>query len=187
MNNIELLKITLALKNGEIIAYPSESIFSLGCDPDNERAIYNLLNLKRRSWKKGFILVSKSYNQLTKYIDCEKLSKLQKKIIRFYDISFPRTWVVPAKQNVSKLITGQFKSIAIRITKFKHIKDICSKYGKPIISTSANISNDEPCRTRCEVMKKFKNHIHIMDGETKNIFNHSIIQDLSNGYLYRKR
>ncbi|ADD79703.1 L-threonylcarbamoyladenylate synthase type 1 TsaC [Candidatus Riesia pediculicola] len=187
MKNSELLKIIWALKNGEIIAYPAESVFSLGCDPDNDKTIQKLLTLKNRSWEKGFILVSDNYDKLTKYIDDKKLTKFQKRIISFHDTFFPRTWVVPAKKCVSKLITGQFKSIAIRISRFEYIKNICLNYGKPIISTSANISNDAPCRTKNEVAKKFNQCVRTMNGKTLGNFQHSIVQDLLNGYLYRKR
>jgi L-threonylcarbamoyladenylate synthase len=49
-----------ALKNGEVIAYPTEAVFGLGCDPDNEQAVQHLLALKNRSVDKGLILVART-------------------------------------------------------------------------------------------------------------------------------
>lgn len=71
--------IILALNEGKIIAYPTEAVFGLGCDPDNDKAVRKLLLLKQRSWKKGLILIAGDYKQLTPYIDDNKLTNLQKK------------------------------------------------------------------------------------------------------------
>ncbi|WMY95880.1 MAG: Sua5/YciO/YrdC/YwlC family protein [Arsenophonus sp.] len=177
--------IIMALKKGEIIAYPTEAVFGLGCDPDNEEAIHKLFLLKQRPWKKGFILIASSYKQLIPYIDDQKLTIKQKKII-FSMNKKPITWVLPAKKNISKLLTGTFNSIAVRIINFQLIKDLCFLYGKPLISTSANLHGELPCRTKEEVMLKFNDQVFILDGIVGGYENPSEIRDIITGCVYRK-
>lgn len=178
-------RIILALKKGKIISYPTESVFALGCDPDNEKAIHKLLSIKKRSWKKGLILISGNYKQITPYINEKKLTIKQKnKIIKKQ--KKPVTWVIPVKKNTSKLITGKYKSIAIRITKFKLIKILCLLYNKPIISTSANISGFPPCQSINEVIYQFKKKVFILNSFIGKQKKTSEIRDILTNYLYRK-
>ncbi len=61
--------IIVSLQKGEVIAYPTEAVFGLGCDPDNENAVNKLLELKQRPWEKGLILIADSYEQLKDYVE----------------------------------------------------------------------------------------------------------------------
>nr|BET44480.1 MAG: L-threonylcarbamoyladenylate synthase [Candidatus Aschnera chinzeii] len=182
-----MLKIIHELNRGKIIAYPTESVFGLGCDPDNINTIKKLLHLKQRSWEKGFILIAENYHQLLPYIDEHKINNAEKqKILLSKDE--PTTWVVPAKKKLSKYLTGKFTSIAIRITNSKLIRQLCYLYGKPLISTSANINGLMPSKTTQEVTKQFKNYHDliilngIIDGNPKT----SKIIDVHTEYVYRK-
>ncbi|MCU7375019.1 Sua5/YciO/YrdC/YwlC family protein [Paucibacter sp. O1-1] len=65
------------IEQGGVIAYPTEAVFGLGCDPDNDSAIAKLLAVKQRPWQKGLILVASSFEQLLPYIDITQLSESQ--------------------------------------------------------------------------------------------------------------
>lgn len=178
-------KIILALHHGKIIAYPTESVFGLGCDPEYEKSVYKLLALKQRSWEKGLILIAGSYEQLTPYVDVNKLTNWQKNIILSVK-SKSITWVVPARKNAPKWLTGKFNSIAIRITNFELVKKLCFLYGKPLISTSANLHGLLPCRTTEEVIAQFNNQVSILEGCVAGCDNPSEIRDIITDRLYRK-
>lgn len=177
-------KIISALNKGKIIAYPTESVFALGCDPDNKQAINKLLLIKKRSWKKGFILIAGNYKQIIPYINEKKITEKQKKNIILKNKK-PTTWVFPVKNNISKLLTGKFQSIAIRITEFKINKILCFLYNKPIISTSANISGFPPCKLTTEVASQFKK-IPILNSFIGKQKKTSEIKDILTNHLYRK-
>ncbi|MGP1928321.1 MAG: Sua5/YciO/YrdC/YwlC family protein [Arsenophonus sp. NC-WZS1-MAG3] len=183
--SLSFQKIILALNKGKIIAYPTEAIFSLGCDPNNDKVVRQLLSLKQRSWKKGLILIAGDYKQLIPYIDDNKLTNLQKEMMLSIG-SKAITWVVPARKNISKLLTGKFNSLAVRITNFELIKKLCFLYGKPLISTSANLNGLPPCRTKEEVIVQFNDQISILDGSVGGYNNPSEIRDIMTDYLYRK-
>ncbi|WP_331828342.1 Sua5/YciO/YrdC/YwlC family protein [Candidatus Blochmannia sp. SNP] len=172
------------LHQGKVIIYPTESVFGLGCDPDNKHAIHTLLKIKNRSWKKGLILIAANYAQLLKYIDDSCLNEKQRS--RAFSI-WPRpvTWVFPAKMNSPFWLTGQFSSLAVRISYFEPIQRLCLAFGKPLVSTSANLSGQPPARTITEVYKQFGHGIPIMYEDVFGRPNPSEIRDVVTGKLIR--
>ena len=135
-----------AYKTGRIIAYPTEAVFGLGCDPDNDVALNKLLKLKQRPVEKGLILLAGSFEQLLPYIDISQIHQNQLITIlsRWPD---GITQLVPKQKNISSLLSGHFESIAVRITSQPDVVALCEKTNKPIVSTSANLSGQEPAKT----------------------------------------
>ncbi|MDC9582622.1 MULTISPECIES: L-threonylcarbamoyladenylate synthase type 1 TsaC [Xenorhabdus] len=174
-----------ALSEEKVIAYPTEAVFGLGCDPDSENAAQELLALKNRSWEKGLILIADNYERLCPYIDDEQLSDIQKETI-FSSWPGPVTWVIPAKAATPKWLTGKFSTLAVRVTDHPLVKQLCAIYEKPLVSTSANLSGLEPCRNVEEVRQQFGNRIPILEGEVGGRKNPSEIRDALTGKLYRQ-
>lgn len=172
------------LKKENIIAYPTESIYGLGCDPDSEKAIISLLKLKQRQIEKGLILIADSYDQLLPYINDSQLSKKQKTKI-FASWPGPITWLFPKNGQTPDYLTGKFNSIAVRITDHPIIKTLCYHFDKPIISTSANLSGKSPCRSPEEVVIQFGNRFPILNGCLGDQANPSQIRDSLTGKIIR--
>lgn len=177
--------IIVSLKQEKVIAYPTEAVFGLGCDPDSETAVHQLLDLKQRPWEKGLILIADNYEQLKDYIDDEQLTETQKQAM-FATWPGPVTWVIPAKATTPKWLTGRFDTLAVRVTDHELVKKLCRQYGKPLVSTSANLSGFEPCRTTEEVVAQFKGRVPVLDGNVGGRQNPSEIRDAKTGQLYRK-
>ncbi len=143
-----------SFEQGEIIAYPTEAVFGLGCDPDNNSAIGKLLSLKQRSADKGFILLASDYSQLQPYIDESVISEQQKtEILSRWPGAI--TQVLPINKNISPLLSGVFNTIAVRVTQHPDVIALCSKTGKAIISTSANLSGHPAATTWQNVVQQF--------------------------------
>ena len=123
------------LKRGGVIAYPTESCFGLGCDPHNHAAVRRLLKIKRRCKSKGLILVSDSFSRFKPFV-CG-VPEANRDLV-FASWPGPNTWLLPARSEVSSWLTGKFKSIAVRVSKDKTVRGICSKAEMAIVSTSAN-------------------------------------------------
>ena len=124
-----------SLKQGGVIAYPTESCFGLGCDPQNPIAIRRILKLKNRRPQQGVILIASDVRQLSTYVDLDA-SPLLEEILNSWPGPF--TWILPAKNGVSRWVKGQHETVAVRVTDHPVAKQICKLYGKPIVSTSAN-------------------------------------------------
>ena len=142
------------LQNRGVIAYPTESVFGLGCDPDCEPAIAKILRIKNRPAHKGLILIAANIEQLQNYADFSSLNAMQLAAIK-ETWPGPFTWVIPARKNLCKLISGDFDSVAVRVSAHPVVQQLCLQFGKPIISTSANLSGLEPCTTSRQVQNMF--------------------------------
>ncbi len=153
-----------ALRKGRLIAYPTESIWGLGCDPFNETAILELLKLKNRDINKGLILIASNWEQikdLTKPIDP---SILQNAFDHWPGLF---TFLFPASTKAPKWITGDHDSIALRITNHPIAKALCDEFGGPIVSTSANISSMPVVQNIQEAKQLFQNQVDCyVEGET---------------------
>ena len=165
LNQIE--QAVKVLQQGGTIAYPTEAVYGLGCDPKNLSAIKNLLTIKKRAKEKGLILVAANIEQLKAYIlPLEK--DIEKKLLAsWHEQNVAITWLVPVKKEISEYLKGQFDTLAIRVSHHPAVKELCEQFGGAIVSTSANISTQEAARTSEQVKQTFGNKIDfILDGET---------------------
>lgn len=166
-----------AFLQGGIIAYPTEAVFGLGCDPDNDSAIRKLLSLKQRSADKGLILLASHYSQLQPYINELEISAQQKSLILS---RWPGaiTQILPANHHISPLLSGVFDTIAVRVTDHPDVIALCNKTGKAIISTSANLSGKPAAKTWHAVLQQFPTQLdYLIKTETLGRENPSTIID----------
>ena len=133
----KIIKCCQHLRKGNIIIYPTDTILGLGCDATNENAIKNLIKLKKRNKNKGLIILVESLNMLSNYV--EEIPSIALKKIK--TTKYPTTIIYNNPKNLPKILYNN-DSIAIRITKNIHCKNIISTINKPIVSTSANISGN---------------------------------------------
>ncbi|CAM3797432.1 L-threonylcarbamoyladenylate synthase type 1 TsaC [Rahnella victoriana] len=174
-----------ALRGQQVIAYPTEAVFGLGCDPDSEQAVEALLALKKRPKDKGLILIADSYQQLLPYIDDSSLTEQQLQHIWSFWPG-PVTWVMPAKPSTPDWLTGRFSSLAVRVTDHPLVKELSQKFGKPLVSTSANLNGQPPCRLSDEVRRQFGNDFPVLNGHVGGRDNPSEIRDAITGNLIRQ-
>ena len=171
------------LKQGGVIAYPTEAIFGLGCDPDNDQAIQQILDLKLRPADKGLIIIASEVTQLKAYVDKLTDQQWQQAIITWPG---PITWLMPAHPSVSNMLTGKHDTIAVRVTQHPIAKALCEQYGKPIVSTSANKSNEQPALSAKDVYDQFDGLVNcIVDGEVDTQSTPSEIRDLLSNKVIR--
>lgn len=138
-----LAKAAKAILAGGVIAYPTETVYGLGCLPDNEAALRRLIAIKGRDADKGFILLAATIEQLMPYTARLGSEAWQR-------IATPRaratTWTVPAASGISPLLTGGRSHIAVRITHHAPTRDLCQAIGSALVSTSANFSGEAPVK-----------------------------------------
>lgn len=176
--------IIAALENQQVIAYPTEAVFGLGCDPDSEQAVKQLLALKQRPWEKGLILIAADYAQLAPYIDDGVLNEQQRAAI--LPVGLAGNLGDPAKPQTPALLTGRFNSLAVRVSDHPLVQQLCRQFGKPLVSTSANLSGEEPCRTVAEVQQQFGDAFPVLVGNVGGRLNPSEIRDALTGELIRQ-
>lgn len=173
------------LEQGGVIAYATEAVFGLGCDPDNQEAVNRLLTIKQRPQDKGLILIAADFSQLMPYLD---LSALPEGRLDEVMASWPgpHTWVMPVKPEVPAWLRGRFDSLAVRVSAHPQVRDLCLAFGRPLVSTSANLSGQEPARTTAEAQARLGDRLdYILAGDTGGATNPSQIRDALTGNILR--
>ena len=172
------------LVRGGVIAYPTEAVFGLGCDPFNETAVEKILSLKQRPRDKGLLLVAADREQIAPL-----LAGLAPELITRLDQSWPGpvTWLIPdPNEYYPEWIKGQHSSVAIRVSAHPVVRQLCQSYGKPIVSTSANLADEPEIRCRLILQETFGDKIDfIVDGELGDSNAPSTIKDLVTGATLR--
>jgi len=177
--------ITALLRQGGVIAYPTEGVWGLGCDPHNEVAVLRLLALKQRDVAKGLILIASDEAQLAAFIETSPLSQAQRAQVRA-SCPGPNTWIVPASANAPRWITGAHTGIAVRVTAHPLVRALCDTFGGALVSTSANIASEpSPC-SRAELDPRILAGVDaISEGETLGRQQPSTIRDARSGSTLR--
>lgn len=156
-----------AIAAGGVIAYPTEGVFGLGCDPLNEDAIANLLALKGRDADKGFILLAANRSQLQPFIATPD-ERLQLKLEQSWP--GPVTWILPCSDTAPASVTGNKSNIATRVTDHQIARELCFSANTAVISTSANLSGQPACTTAAQVQSVFGDKLsYILDYEVGNL------------------
>jgi len=160
--NFHLQQAIINLKQGGVIAYPTEGVWGLGCLWTDEAAIKEILRLKQRPLEKGMIIL------------CSQLADIESFLLPLSDLDIaqidqnyahPVTWILPCKLTVPTSVRGQHSSIAVRFSRHSLVQALCKKVG-PIISTSANPSGSPAAMSAQEVRHYFQDQLsYILPGE----------------------
>jgi len=176
-------RLSAHLKRGGLIAYPTESCYGLGCDPDNRQAVLKLLKLKRRPQHKGLILIASNYRQVRHYIQAltlEEQSKLQ------HDGAHVITYLMPTEPLAPRWLRGEHSSLAIRFTAHPFARQLCHNAGSALVSTSANRSGQKPIKTYAACQRLFGNHVWVLRGPVGKRKQPSTIRSWMDGKIIRK-
>lgn len=171
------------LQGGGVIAYPTEAVYGLGCDPLNAQAVQRILDLKRRASSKGMILIAADYRQIRPFIQPLGDDRMQE--IRA-SWPGPNTWILPAAANAPAWLTGGRDTIAVRVTAHPIAAALCRAAEMPLVSTSANLSSQPPARSALQVYRLFDDRLDlIISGATGGALQPTCIRDGRSGAVLR--
>ncbi len=138
------------LRRGAVVAYPTEAVWGLGCDPDDEAAVARLLAIKQRPVDKGLILVAADFDTLRPWLDLAALPAARLvEVLRGWPGA--HTWVMPAAARAPRWITGTHDGIAVRVSAHPDVAALCRAFGGALVSTSANRAGMPPARSRAQL------------------------------------
>ncbi|UHD17799.1 L-threonylcarbamoyladenylate synthase [Thiocapsa bogorovii] len=136
------------IASGGVVAYPTEAVYGLGCDPWNGDAVARLLSMKRRDVAKGLILIASDPGQIEPFVlqlDADRMAEIRA------TWPGPNTWLLPARSETPRWLTGRFETLGVRVTAHPLAAALCRTYGGAIVSTSANQASRRPARTALQV------------------------------------
>lgn len=174
-----------ALRDGGVIAYPTEAVWGLGCDPFNESAVLRLLRIKQRPVEKGLILIAGTVVQLDGLIDWNPLP-LERREAVLASWPGPHTWVVPATTRVPRTVTGDHDSVAVRVSAHPQVIALCEAFGGVLVSTSANMAGQPAVTNRDDLDPTLLTQITAtLSGEVGGRSTPSTIRDACSGAILR--
>jgi L-threonylcarbamoyladenylate synthase len=183
MNHWQLTQAARTLHGGGVIAYPTEAVYGLGCDPLNAEAVHHLLALKQRPMHKGLILIAADMAQLTPFI-APLSAEAKAQLTRTWP--GPHTWLLPARNDTPRWLRGQHETIAVRITAHPIAAALCRATGHALVSTSANPAGKPPASTPFQVRRYFPNGLDtILPGKLGLETGPTPIRDLASGRCIR--
>ena len=156
------------LKQGQVLAYPTEAVWGLGCDPFNESAFLEILRLKQRPIEKGVILLAGHISQvehLLKNLD----EDIQQQVISTWTnqakTERATTWLLPADESIPQWIKGHHPKVAVRVTNHPLCTALCNAFNGFIVSTSANPAGETSARSIQEVNQYFGSDLNYLNGD----------------------
>ncbi len=172
-----------ALRRGGVIAYPTEAVWGLGCDPHNESAVRRLFDLKQRPAGVGVLLIASDFLQIEGY-----LGKCPAEAIARAQASWPgpNTWIFPASETVPSWVVGEHVGIAIRITAHPVASALCHAFGGALVSSSANIHGQAAAKNAVELRHMFEDQLDaVVDGALGELERPTTIRDAISGNVVR--
>ena len=131
----EIKNAVIALESGETILYPTDTVWGIGCDALSDNASKKIFELKKRDYSNGLICLASSFEMISKYADINEIEKLN-----LVSDNSPTTFIFENPKNISKFILGNNNSVGFRVPKNNFCIKLIEAFGKPIVSTSANLS-----------------------------------------------
>lgn len=134
-----------ALHCGGVVAYPTEAVYGLGCDPYDHTAFERLFALKQRPPTQGVLLIGADFAQVAPWID---LAAVSSSVLDTVQASWPgpHTWILPRRADTPAWIAGAHPGIALRVTAHAPAAALCRAFGAALVSTSANPHGRPPAR-----------------------------------------
>tara|TARA_B110000008_G_scaffold250606_1_gene264054 strand:+ start:1014 stop:1568 length:555 start_codon:yes stop_codon:yes gene_type:complete len=173
------------LSNGGIILYPSDTIWGIGCDATNDKAVKKIYELKKRAKSKALIILIAEYANMYKLLD-----QVSPNAYRYMHESKPTTVIFDNIKNISNHVLAEDGSAAVRLVKDKFCENLILKLGQPLVSTSANLSGGENPKKFSDINMELKDNVdYIVNLRREEIMDtpSSIIKLYSNGKINKIR
>lgn len=168
---------------GGVVAYPTEAVFGLGCLPEDRSAVERILAIKRRSWRKGLLLIGADIEHLTRFAVLEGSPCLAEILAGWPG---PHTWILPATKAAPSWITGGGDGIGVRLTAHPVARALCERVGGALVSTSANVSRRPPIRHALGVRRALGAELdYVLPGAVGELARPTPIRDGRSGAVLR--
>lgn len=151
----DIKKAVEVMKAGGVILYPTDTVWGIGCDATNEEAVAKVYKIKRRDDSKAMICLVDSDVRLQRYV--RNAPEVAWNVMELADR--PTTVIFEKGVNLAPNLLAEDGSVAMRITDEPFSKELCYRFQKPVVSTSANISGEKPAQNYCDISEELLNAV----------------------------
>ena len=151
----DIKKAVEVLRNGGVILYPTDTVWGIGCDATNEEAVRKVYEIKHRDDSKAMICLVDSEVRLQRYV--RNVPEVAWDLIELSER--PTTVILDGATGLASNLIAEDGSIAVRVTKETFSKELCYRFQKPLVSTSANISGEPAAQNYCDISEEILNAV----------------------------
>lgn len=151
----DIKKAVKVMKNGGVILYPTDTVWGIGCDATNAEAVAKVYKIKQRDDSKALICLVDSDARLQRYV--RNAPEVAWNVMEL--ATKPTTVIFDEAVNLAPNLIAEDGSIAMRITNEEFSKELCYRFQKPIVSTSANISGQPAAQNYCDISEELLNAV----------------------------
>ncbi|MEZ5196160.1 MAG: L-threonylcarbamoyladenylate synthase [Bacteroidales bacterium] len=163
----DIRKAVEVLKSGGTILYPTDTLWGVGCDATNSRAVQKVIKIKNRPGDSSFIILIEKEGRLSEYV--ENIPEILWDLIKTFDT--PTTVIYPKGRNLAKNVMAKDGSIAIRIVKDEFCRKLIARLDKPIVSSSANFSGEASPLMFKDISEAFQKRVNYIVQSNRNKLN----------------
>lgn len=179
----EVSEAAAVLRRGGILAYPTEGVYGLGCDPDDRVAFERIFAIKQRPPEQGVLLIAADFAQVRDWIGNAPEVALERARGLWPGA---HTLIFPCSPRVPEWVAGDHAGIALRVTEHAPAAALCRAFGGPIVSTSANRHGEAPARSVQEIAAMFGNELDgVLDAALGDLDRPTPITDAVSGAIIR--
>ena len=144
------------LREGGLILYPTDTVWGIGCDATDEKAVEKVYKLKQREDSKALVLLASDLDMVAKYI--KEIPQMALQLVEVNDA--PMTIIYPGAMGLAQNAIAQDGTVGIRIPLEGYCLELIRRFGKPLVSTSANISGQPTPKNFSEISEEIKNGVN---------------------------
>lgn len=184
-DRLDIPQAVAILRRGGVIAYPTEGVWGLGCDPFNATAVRRVLAIKQREEWKGLIVIASDLSHIAALVDLDALPPERLRTVRA-SWPGPNTWLLPCPADVPVWLRGMHSTLALRVSAHPPVVGLCHAYGGPLVSTSANLAGEPPVTTAEHLDPRVLAQIDgVLEGQTGGLTTPTPIRDAASGVAIR--
>ena len=151
----DIKKAVEVMKKGGVILYPTDTVWGIGCDATNADAVAKVYAIKHRDDSKALICLVDSDARIQRYV--RNVPEVAWNLLELAEK--PTTVILDNAVNLAPNLIADDGSIAMRITRESFSKELCYRFQKPIVSTSANISGEPAAQNYCDISEELINAV----------------------------
>jgi L-threonylcarbamoyladenylate synthase len=151
----EIKKAVEVLRNGGVILYPTDTVWGIGCDATNEKAVKRVYEIKKRADSKALICLVDSESRICRYV--RNVADVTWDMIELS--TRPLTVIFNNVSGLAENLKAEDGSVGLRVTREEFSKELCYRFQKPIVSTSANISGEETAQNYRDISPEIINAV----------------------------
>ena len=156
----EIQKAVEVLRKGGIILYPTDTVWGIGCDATNQEAVAKVYEIKKREDSKSLVLLASDIDMICRYV--KEIPEMAVQLVEVNDK--PMTIIYPGAMGLAPNAIAEDGTVGIRIPMMDFCCQLASRLGRPIVSTSANISGEPTPKKFAEIPQQIKDAVdHIVD------------------------